>query len=260
MNLGNILLAAMLGLIPAAALAHPLYLTGTVGEAPVIAMIERDGDALSGWYLYFNHAKLIQLSGRIDTQGHLRLEETVSSHVNATFEGAADRDQWTGVWRSEASKSSLPFRLHENRDLLASLDGKFSCSVKKVEKGIGPSYHEIDLRIAKGQVTRFTNNRGITPKGEGTQSCSMDMEALSQIKSDSGILLKSKKTDAASQDERRCTVRIVGDGRHLFVQMGDWTEQNNDCRRMDDEMYCSPRAFWADIIVDQTTGTCKTVE
>ncbi|HEY4140604.1 MAG TPA: hypothetical protein VGM57_04275, partial [Pseudolabrys sp.] len=49
--------------LPRLALAHPLYLTGDVGGAPVLIMLEKDNEKLSGWYLYFRQAKDIQIDG-----------------------------------------------------------------------------------------------------------------------------------------------------------------------------------------------------
>jgi Tfp pilus assembly protein PilX len=59
---------------------------------------------------------------------------------------------------------------------------------------------------------------------------------------------------------QHCTVRIIASGDYLYVQMGDTTDTNNDCRSAADTMYCSPRSFWTDMVVERKTQICKSVE
>jgi hypothetical protein len=72
--------------------------------------------------------------------------------------------------------------------------------------------------------------------------------------------LKAKDEDQPpTADSQRCTIRIVGDADALYVQFGDWTEQNNDCRFSGDRAFCSPRSWPADMIVNRRTKSCRTV-
>ena len=55
-----------LGLGPLPAWAQSLAFFGTVGGARVFVSLERDGDKLSGWYLYVRQGKSIRLEGTGD--------------------------------------------------------------------------------------------------------------------------------------------------------------------------------------------------
>lgn len=261
MNIGKLLLTAVLALLPASLFAHPIFLTGTIGKSPVLAMMTRDGDKLSGWYFYFSQAKEIELSGT-DAGGTLQLKETLNLRdANGYFEGKIDQTGWNGTWHDANNKSSLPFSLHENTDPLSQFSGQVHCAIKKIEKNVGPTYHNLSLKIEKGRVTRFDTSRGVKLKEGVDQACGIDLESLQQQKSDAGILLATQpEQDASSQNPGKCSIRTISDGKHLFVQMGDWSEKDNDCRSTGDEMFCSPRAWWGDMVVDLTTGMCKSLE
>lgn len=260
MPIRGLLLATALILLPLPLHAHPIFLTGTVGKAPVLAMVTRDGNKLSGWYFYFSEGKLIALGGS-DTKGALRLEEKTDTHTTGFFEGKIDQPQWIGTWHDEKNKLSLPFLLRENNDPLANFSGQVRCAIRKVEKNIGPTYHNLALKIEKGRVTRFDASRGVKLKDGDDQACMIDLTSLQQEKSDAGILLKAQEDpDAGAQNPGKCGIRAIGDGKHLFVQMGDWTERDNDCRSTGDTMFCTPRAWWGDMVIDLTTGTCKSLE
>jgi len=57
------------------------------------------------------------------------------------------------------------------------------------------------------------------------------------------------------------TASPIGAGACLHAAIGDTTEgEHNDCRGGDDAMYCSPRSFWTDMIVDRKSRTCRPVE
>jgi hypothetical protein len=48
-----------------------------------------------------------------------------------------------------------------------------------------------------------------------------------------------------------CTIRILAAGDFLFIRTGDTTEDGNECRAAADTMFCSPRSFWTDLIIDR---------
>jgi hypothetical protein len=103
---------------------------------------------------------------------------------------------------------------------------------------------------------------GETSKEGDDQSCSVGLGDLKQVPSDAGILLRGKSTEALeATNTQRCTIRIVGEGDALYVEVGDADGGgNDDCKGSGDAMFCSPRSFWTDMIVDRRTQTCKSVE
>ncbi len=112
--------------------------------------------------------------------------------------------------------------------------------------------------MAHGAVKAFDIKRGETGSHGEDQACTIALSDVKQEKSDAGILLRSNGSGAATGP--RCTVRVISAGDYLYVQMGDWTESGNDCRGDDGAMYCSPRSFWADMIVNRKTRACVSVE
>ena len=241
--------------------AHPLYLSGTVGPSPALAMVERDGGHLSGWYLYLRHDKEIRLDGRIDAKGNFQLDEFASDRKTGSFKGAANGPHWTGEWRNAAGAAPLAFVLDENRDALSAVNGRFRCATKKNDKQFGYIYtHSVELTLTKGAVKSFKAFRGETSVQGDDQSCSIELGDLKRVPSDAGILLRSKGDDPGAENTPHCSVRILAAGDYLYVQMGDSSENGNECRGAADAMYCSPRSFWADMIVERKTQVCKSVE
>ena len=83
-----VLLAAMV--LPATLHARPVYLFGEIGKSSVLAVVDREGNALSGWYLYSAVGKELQLSGQSDASGAFHLDESVDAHKTGVFEGKFD--------------------------------------------------------------------------------------------------------------------------------------------------------------------------
>lgn len=246
---------------PSLAVAHPLYLTGTIGTAPVLLMMERDDTALSGWYLYLRQGKQIRLEGKVAADGAFTMDESSgpASQKTGQFEGRIERDRWSGVWRKPGQPATLPFHLGESADTLGGLSGRFTCATKKVDREFGYTYrHTLKLQVSRGAVKVLDVKRGETGTHGEDQACIVALNDVTQEKSDAGILLRTKGSTAETGP--RCTIRIVGAGDYLYVQMGDWTESGNDCRGDDEAMYCSPRSFWADMIVNRKTRACVSVE
>lgn len=246
---------------PTLAFAHPLYLSGTIGTAPVLLMVERNDDALSGWYLYLRQGKQIRLEGKVAADGAVTLDEFSGPQSKKTgrFDGRIASGTWTGTWRKPEQQATSLFRFGEASDALSGLSGRFVCATKKVDREFGYTYrHTLKLQVSRGAVKAFDVVRGATGSHGEDQACTIALGDLKQERSDAGILMRSNGSGAATGS--RCTIRLIGAGDYLYVQMGDWTESGNDCRGDDGAMYCSPRSFWADMIVHRTTHACVSVE
>ena len=253
------LVAALL--FPATLSAHPLYLFGQIGKSNVMATLTRDGDALSGWYTYLDIGKELRLAGRIDATGDFQLDETVDAEKTGHLQGKLDGGHWTGEWRKPDGGSPLPFTLSESRDMLGAVTGEFRCSSDEARQG------RLDLRAfaeARSGQRRGEGARRRTQRILDTMTVSKDASTRSatsaKVPTDVGVLLKAKdEDDPITEDSQRCTIRIVGDADTLFLQFGDLTEKNDDCRFSGTTAFCSPRSWMADIIVDRKTKSCKSV-
>ena len=255
-----VLLAALA--VPAS--AHPPYLAGTVGTAPVFVDLDRDGGKVSGWYYYLRVGKDIRLEGTIDAKGHFRIDESDynTGKKSGSFDGAVTGTHWTGTWRNAAGGGALPFALEQTRDALVAVSGRFKCSGGWYEKGYGATYtSSVDLTLAKGAVKAFYVARDMSSKqNRDEQSCSISLADFSREKTDEGILLRAKG-DAHPDDanDQHCTVRIIGAGDYFVVLVGDTSDSNNDCRGSADTVFCSARGMWSDVIVDRKTQKCLPV-
>ena len=247
------LLAAASLLLPlSAATAQSLYLTGRIGTAPVLVTVDRSGADLSGWYFYSRYGRQIRLEGKLDAKGNFRFDEFQDKDNSKTgvFEGTVKGADWTGTWHKPDGGGALPLALTENRDTLASLTAKLNCSTSFTDRQFGFTYtHDIKLTIAKGTVKAFDMSR--TAKGGGDeQSCSIALSDLEQKPAKTGILLHA---DSDTPDGS-CDIRLVRAGDYLYVEVGA------DCRGTSDTMFCSPRAFWTDLIVDRAAKVCRQVQ
>ena len=256
-------LAAFL-MLPSAVFGHPLYLTGTIGTAPVLLMLEKESGKLSGWYLYFREARDIAIDGHIDGDGRFELNEYASPghRKMAAFSGTAADGKWTGSWKSAAGRT-LSFRVQENRDVLQDLNGSFRCTARNLDKKFGYTFERsLNLTVAKGVVKTIDVVNGSKSRhGDGNQQCSIGSEDLKQVASDAGIMLEAHGDEpTGGEDAGNCTVRVVGTADYLYVQVGDFTEPKNDCRGVGTTMFCSPRGGWGDVIVDRRTQSCRATQ
>ncbi len=257
-----IILLVAAGVLCAPAVAHPLYLSGTVGAAPAFFMLEQDKDDVTGWYLYLRVGKEIRLSGTRKADGSFVLEETApDNRKTGTFNGKVGQGRWQGTWRKAADAPALAFSLKEENDTLGTLNGRFRCTTRKVDKQFGYTYsYSLDLAASKGEVRKLTIASEATSRYD-QHRCAIALRDLAQVSSDVGILLRAEgDTDAQQANAQRCSIRIVGAGGYLYVRIGDTTESGNDCKGAGDSMFCSPRGSWTDLIVDRATQACKAVE
>ena len=245
------------------AFAHPLYLFGDIGRFPVLVMVTREGDNLSGWYLYLRQAKEIAISGKIDAAGAFTLDEfdPKTHSKTARFVGTTKQGQWSGTWQKADGGAPLPFAVRESRDALTDLDGPIHCATKVTDTSAGYTFRSaVDLNARHGQLSTFSLNSSATGWGD-EQSCSLHLNRLHRAQSDAGILLQTRRASPpAGSDEHQCSIRIVGNADYLFVAVGDADEDGNDCHGDDEMMYCSARGSWTDLVVERKTDTCRAVE
>jgi hypothetical protein len=254
-----LVLAGLALLTPGTAQAYDTYLFGEVAKAPVFVMLDRIGGRATGWYLYLKQGKEIRIEGTADAGGHVALDEFDANTGAKTghFDGRIAGVQWRGSWTGAKGKAA-PFALTEMRGGLQS--ASVHCQTK-TRLGDYDYRHRLVLTIAQGAVTKFETSRGETYAGskEEEQSCQIGLSDLEPAKDGPGILLRAKG-DKADDEGPHCTVRITGNGDWLYVEMGDASGKNNDCREAADAMFCSPRSFWTDMIVNRKTGVCRSVQ
>lgn len=242
--------------------ASTLYVFGEVGKAPVLAMLDREGDAVSGWYFYLAIGKEIQLNGKVDASGSFQLAESLDSRQTGRFEGVVIGGRWTGVWRKAAGAAAFPFTFNETRDALAGQSGQYRCATKRRDKAYGWTYeHSLSLVLRHGAVQAFDASLTAASAQGETQSCYYGLDNFTQRPFEAGVLLTSKsegETDTA--DSQHCTIRVVDAGDYLLVKFGDPAQKNDDCRATASRAFCSPRALMADMIVNRKTQACMTVE
>jgi hypothetical protein len=244
-----------------AAWAEPIYLSGTVGKAPVLVTVERKGADVFGWYLYLRHGKQLRLEGKVQPNGALTLREyspggsVVTAHFTGTVRGA----QWTGTRKAMIGGAPVTFALTENRDTLAGVNGSFACSARQVDGELGWVWTEsMNLTVAHGNVTRLNVSHSARSLGNDEQMCGIAHTDLERASSATGILLRAKG-DTPGGEGGHCSVRVVAVGDYIYLAVGDSKEDGNDCRSSGDTMYCSPRGNWNDLVLDRTTGQCTMV-
>ena len=264
MKLSAVVFFLVAFLLPATLGARPLYLFGQIGKSSVIASLDRDGDpvkgwAVKGWYVYSDVGRQLLLEGRVDSAGGFQLDETAGGKKTGHFEGRTEGGRWTGAWRNPAGGAPLAFVLTESRDKLADTNGRFRCATKR--KDSGWTYeHSLTLGLAKGAVKALDASLTESSTADDQQGCSYALRDFTQVPSDVGILLKAKDEDQPmTPDSQRCTIHIVGDADHLFIQFGASGATNDDCRFSGTTAFCSPRSWMADMIVNRRANNCKSI-
>jgi hypothetical protein len=240
--------------------AKTVYLFGKIGDFPVGAELERDEGKLSGWYFYQSRVRRIRLEGKIDRDGLLHMEELTGSKKTGVFEGSVKKGRWTGTWRKAPGAAPLAFSFEENLNNLKDLRGDYDCEARERVARHRYTYEwNLKITVADGVVKRLDSVQGAHGDNKDDQTCSIDLKELKQVDSGAGILLEARDSGPDGQGGR-CTVRIVGNDDVLWVRFGDSSEEGNDCRSAGSTMFCSPRAFWNDIILDRRTKKCKALK
>ena len=258
MKIFIILLTAAVLLVPRPLLAGTVFLFGKIANFPIIAWVNQNEGKLSGWYFYLSRGKEIQLEGKIERNGTFQMDELVNFNKTGSFEGKASQDRWTGTWRKDSGSAPLPLSLDVNRDQLKQLNGKFSCEA--VERDVQFHYtYRWDLKLvaAKGVIKAMDLKQTVTGSYGDEQQCSIALTDLKQVPSETGILLNV--IDEDSGENFGCAIRIAADADVLWIRFEDSSEGGNACRSGGSRVFCSPRAFWNDILLDRRTQKCKAV-
>jgi hypothetical protein len=241
------------------AAAQPIQLSGTVGNLPVFVDLSRNGDTVSGWYYYLKVGKQLRLAGKLDPNGFFQIEEYTANTNTRTgsFTGRIREGRWTGNWHNAKGRAPHDIALTEVRGTPP--NGRFKCSTKRRDREFGDTYtHSIDLVLSKGRVKRLSLSRDVRSDQGEEQSCRIGLGDLKQLRSRAGILLRAKGDD--TDGEQHCTIRILPAGNYLVVKTGDASQAGDDCRGASDTMFCGPRGFWADLIVNRKTQSCRQVQ
>lgn len=141
-------------------------------------------------------------------------------------------------------------------DDLRRLTADIVCTARKTDRQFGYRYrYNVTLSVRQGAVRRFKLSQRATSKQGDDQGCEIDLNDLKQSAADGAIVLRA--ADVEENGKSRCTIRITADRKQIRIQIGDTAEVGNDCRGGDNVMYCSPRAFWADMIIDRKSSACR---
>jgi len=249
------------GLCAAAAAAQPILLSGTIGKAPVLLDLDRTGDTVSGWYFYLKVGKQLRLEGKLDPSGFFTIEEftAATNSRTGTFKGRVKNGHWSGTWSSAAGRKTLPMAFDEVRDKLQTVAGRFRCKVRAHDDDFATrTVHSLDLKLGGGQVSALTLKLDETSDGGDEQSCHIATADLKQVPATAGILLRARADRRSS--EHHCSIRIFKAGDYLVLRTGDPSQKGDDCRGAGSEMFCSPRAFWLDLVVNRQTQVCRQVK
>ncbi len=248
--------------VPTLASAQPALLSGTVGKAPVLLTLTNDNGRLYGWYIYLRVGKGIRLEGTLNAAGRFTLDEFPlddPGKKTGVFAGTVAQGRWTGMWRKPEGGSDLAVDLNENHATLADSNINLQCAATRTDKRFGNiSKYALTLGVTNGAIRKLSLAQNTTSKSGGDQGCMIGLDDLKPVKSDVGLLLQTD--DLAEDKTPRCTIRFIDVGDYLYVQIGDATAGHNDCRGGEEVAYCSPRQFWADMIVDRKSSTCRPVE
>ena len=252
------------GLGTGAAVAQPILLSGTIGKAPILLDLDRTGDTVSGWYFTLKAGKQLRLEGKLNPGGFFAIEEytTATNSRTGAFQGRIKNGHWSGTWSGAAGQNEagpLPIAFDEVRDKLQNVDGRFRCKVRARDDDFGTTtVHSLDLKLDGGRVAALTLKLDEKVQGGDEQSCRIDTTDLKQLPAAAGILLRARADRRSS--EHHCSIRIFKAGDYLVLRTGDLSQKGDDCRGAGSAMFCSPRAFWLDLVVNRQTQVCRQVK
>jgi hypothetical protein len=91
------------------------YFTGTIDKYPATFLLHRVNDDFSGSYYYHSSASPIELSGKMDKKGFLKLQHSSNDEKsNEQIEGIFKDSTFSGTWQSKGKM--LSFRVALSKD------------------------------------------------------------------------------------------------------------------------------------------------
>ncbi len=257
--------AALLAVFPSRAYALSDIYFGSIDTYPIVVELQRDGEALSGWYFYRAHAKLIQLSGSMGRDGSFRLDELSSGKKTAAFEGHSKDGQWQGNWHAANNAAApLSFTFKPADAQANALDGSYACTGKRHDSTANGQYQSdlrwnLKLAVAAGRVRAFSAKQTTRMDTLVEQGCSINLGDVRQQPAAVGVLLKAQG-DSDDDQAHDCTVRVIANADTAIVKFGSDGTGGDDCRGLGATMFCSARGGWADMVLDRKNNTCKALQ
>lgn len=251
----RLLLAGLL--LAGVANAEPIELYGTIGGKPVFLDMNHNGDTVSGWYYYLKQGKQQRLEGKLSPKGFFDIQEYTPSDNSrsGSFRGRVRDGQWSGSWKNAAGKGARPVAFAPIKGSLKEADGRYRCIARRKDTSIGFSLiHKLDLSLAKGRVKGLALSRRTHSDGDQAQSCTLTARDLKQVSAPVGIEMRARA------EASHCTLRIVSAGDYLLIRPGQANQSGDDCRAAGKTHFCTPNAFWSDLVVNRKTQACKSVE
>lgn len=139
------------------------------------------------------------------------------------------------------------------------LTADFSCMARKTDRQFGYRYrYDVALSVRDGHVRRFRLAQRATARDGDEQGCSIGLDDLKQEIGGDAIVLRGAGEDG--EKKSGCAIRVTADPGQIRIRIGESAEAGADCRGGDNVVYCSPRAFWADMIIDRKTSACRPLE
>lgn len=239
---------------------EPVYLFGAIGKAPVMFRLRADGGKLDGWYLYFAHARQLLISGTRGAEGEFEVTETVDGKPSGRIVGSARGAHWQGTWTKPDGGSPTVFEAEAVAGPPADFSAPVHCQRRRDAESGWTFAPSLALTIGGGKIARF--EAGLEATGpQDEQSCGYSLADFTPLPSRVGLRLGSRG-DAIPPGEgaQACSIRVVGDADHLYVDFGDSGAPGDDCRSGADQMFCSARGWMAPLIVDRKSGACRAAQ
>lgn len=177
--------------------------------------------------------------------------------VAVAFERQASLAAWRTGLLAGALMVCVPSHAAPAAEQSALTTGDIVCTARKSDRRFGYRYrYDVTLSVRAGQVRRLKLSQWATSKDGDDHGCAIGLDDLRQETGDGAIVLR----DADREAKPGCTIRIIAEGGQIRIRIGDAAEEGNDCRGGDKAMYCSPRSFWTDVIIDRKSSTCRPAE
>jgi len=138
------------------------YYTGTLGDALAIQMdIQVKSNSVSGKYYYESRGIPLSLSGKIDLDGNIMLDEyDDKQRKTGTFSGnlVALQRNFEGTWASPDGKKNLPFKLEKVAEyvyLKAEHGSRIQSSASYPYLLISPALRNVSEELQKNMIDEY---------------------------------------------------------------------------------------------------------